>query len=70
MLKLPKVEEAENPRVLFEERVSMLRDFGKMLDALFASFLKSRASSGWEAQTYAIRRWIQQSPASLQAAVA
>jgi hypothetical protein len=57
-LKLPKVEGAENPRVLFEERVAMLRDFCKILDSLYGSFLKLRTSSGWEGHVTAIRKWI------------
>ena len=57
-LKLPDVEEAESPRVVFEERVAMLRDFGRALDALFDTFLKTRASSGWEGYTTGVRRWI------------
>jgi hypothetical protein len=32
-----------------------------MFDALFGAFLKARASAAWEAQTGAIRKWIQQS---------
>jgi hypothetical protein len=68
-LKLPEVEEAETPRVLFDERIAMLRDFSRMLDALFETFLKVRASSGWEGQSNAIRRWIMQT-AKTQAAVA
>jgi hypothetical protein len=60
-LRLPEVEEADNPRVLFEERVAMLRDFGRTLDALYATFLCTRASSGWEGHTTTIRRWIMQS---------
>jgi len=59
-LKLPDVEEAESPRVEFEERVGLLRDFCKVLDGLFESFLKLRASSGWEGQTSKIRKWILQ----------
>ena len=57
-LKLPDVEEAESPRVVFEERVAMLRDFGRALDALFDTFLKARGSSGWEGYTSGVRRWI------------
>ena len=57
-LKMPEVEEAESPRVVFEERVAMLRDLSKSLDALFDAFLKSRASSAWEGYTNAVRRWI------------
>lgn len=57
-LKLPAVEEADSPRVVFEERVAMLRDFGRSLDALFDTFLKSRATGGWESYTSGVRRWI------------
>lgn len=58
--KLPEVEEAESPRALFEERITLLRDLSKTIDALFGAFLKVRASSSWEGQTGAIRRWIMQ----------
>lgn len=60
-LKMPKVEEAENPRVLIEERIAMLRDFCKMIESLYAGFLKTRTSSAWEGHTGAIRKWILQS---------
>jgi len=56
--KLPDVEEAESPRVLFEERIGMLRDLSQTIDAMFATFLKLRASSGWETTVSNIRRWI------------
>jgi hypothetical protein len=57
---LPEVEEADTPRVLFEERIALLRDFSKTLDALFETFLKLRGSSTWESQVSSIRRWIMQ----------
>ena len=59
-LKLPDVEEADSPRVVFEERVAMLRDACKALDALFDTFLRSRAGSAWEGYTSGVRRWILQ----------
>jgi hypothetical protein len=59
-LKLPDVEEADSPRVVFEERVAMLRDFAKSFDALFSAFLAQRSSSAWEGQTTRIRRAIVQ----------
>jgi hypothetical protein len=65
-LNLPDVEEADNPRVVFEERIAMLRDFCKSLDALFESFLKSRTSSAWEGHTTTIRKWIQNSARTAQ----
>lgn len=58
--KLPEVEDAETPRVLFEERISLLRDLCKVVDGLFEIFLKLRTSSAWEGQTMTIRKWIQQ----------
>ena len=60
--KMPEVEEAEDARVVFEERVSMIRDLSKGLDALYQTFLKTRASSAWESQTLTIRKWIMQKP--------
>jgi hypothetical protein len=67
-LKMPDVEDAETPRVVFEERVAMLRDFGKSLDALFDTFLKARATSGWESYTTGVRRWIVQAAKAAAAA--
>ncbi len=58
--KLPEVEDAETPRVLFEERIALLRDLCRTVDGLFDTFLKVRASSSWEGQTNGIRRWIMQ----------
>ena len=55
--KLPEVE-ADTPRVLFEERIALLRELGKTTDGLFETFLKVRASSAWEGQVNIIRRWI------------
>ena len=52
-LKLPDVEEAETPRVLLEERITMLRDFCETIDNLFESFLKARGSSSWEGPHHA-----------------
>jgi hypothetical protein len=58
--KLPDVEEAETPRVVFEERVSLLRDLCGAIDGLFETFLKLRGSSGWEGHVNGVRRWIMQ----------
>jgi hypothetical protein len=59
-LKLPDVEDADSPRVVFEERVGMLREVSKTIDALFDTFLKTRASSAWEGYITGVRRWIVQ----------
>ncbi len=56
--KLPEVEDADTPRVLFEERISLLRDLLKGWDALFETFLKLRCSSSWDGQKSHIRKWI------------
>lgn len=66
--KLPEVEEADSPRVLFEERIAMLRDLSRATDGLFAAFLKLRASSAWESQVGAIRKWIMEPPKKFAAA--
>ena len=57
-VKLPDVEDAETPRVLFEERVALLRDLNKAVDGLFETFLKVRASSSWEGYVGTVRKWI------------
>jgi hypothetical protein len=69
-LKLPDVEEAENPRVLFEERIGLLRDFCRVIDDLFGQFLKLRTSGSWENHVGTMRKWIQRSAKPQAAAVA
>lgn len=54
-LKLPEVENADSPRVLFEERITLLRDFTRWFDQLFEQFCTVRASSSWERTVAAIR---------------
>ncbi|CAA9423625.1 MAG: hypothetical protein AVDCRST_MAG64-3030 [uncultured Phycisphaerae bacterium] len=58
--KLPEVEDAEGPRALFEERVTLLRDLCGAIDGLFDAFLKVRGSSAWEGHVNGMRRWIMQ----------
>jgi hypothetical protein len=60
--RLPEVEDAETPRVVLEERVTLMRDLWSAIDSLFDAFLKRRSSTAWESRTTAIRKWIQQSP--------
>lgn len=57
-LRLPDIEDAESPRVLFEERINLLRDFGDALDGLFDVFLAVRAGGKWTATTSQMRQWI------------
>lgn len=56
--RLPDVEDADTPRVVFEERIALLGDLCKAMDALFQTFLKARASSSWEGQVGGMRKWI------------
>jgi hypothetical protein len=67
---LPEVEEAETPRVLFEERITLLRDLCNAVDGLFEEFLKVRASSSWEGHTGTIRKWIAQNAKPVAATIA
>ena len=57
-VKLPEIKDAQNARVLFEERIALIRDLSKGIDALYETFLKVRASSTWEGQVGGIRKWI------------
>ncbi|MFT3788595.1 MAG: hypothetical protein QM770_20885 [Tepidisphaeraceae bacterium] len=57
-LKLPEVEEADSPRVLFEERITLLRDFVRTMDGVFNAFVQVRGSASWEAYVQNFRRWM------------
>jgi hypothetical protein len=57
--KLPDIEDAEDERGVFEQRIELIRDLSKTLDALFDQFLKLRCGAAWEGQTANVRRWIQ-----------
>lgn len=67
-VKLPDVEDAETPRVLFEERIALLRDLNKAVDGLFEIFLKVRASSSWEGYVGSVRKWIMEPQKKVAAA--
>jgi hypothetical protein len=56
--KLPEIEEAQSPRVVFEERVSSLRGCCKAIDCLFEKFLMIRVGSGWEGQVATMSKWV------------
>jgi hypothetical protein len=60
-VKLPDVENADTPRVAFEERAGMIREVGDLIDRLIAAFLQVRGSSSWEGHTGQVRRWIMHS---------
>ena len=57
-LKLPEIEDADNPRVLFEERITLLRDFTQALNAMYEAFLAARTGGHWHDTTQTIRTWI------------
>lgn len=46
-LKLPEVEQADSPRVLFEERITLLRCFRVILDELVEAFVEVRTGPHW-----------------------
>ena len=56
-LKLPEIEKADTARTLFEERITLLRDFHNCLDAMYDAFLTAR-TAGWETTVGTIRKWI------------
>lgn len=57
-MKLPEIEKADSPRVLFEERITLLRDFMQGFDQMFDAFLKQRAGESWQGHVDQTRRWI------------
>jgi hypothetical protein len=58
--KLPEVEDAETPRALFEERVSLLADCCHAVDVMFKSFCALRLdTAAWSAITINITAWIE-----------
>lgn len=56
-LKLPEIEKADTARTLFEERITLLRDFQNAVDAMYSTFLTARIT-GWENTVGTIRKWI------------
>jgi hypothetical protein len=65
-LKLPEVENADSARVLFEERITLLRNFTQATDALYANFLQRRLA-GWDNSVQQVRQWITARNRSMQA---
>lgn len=57
-VRLPDVEDADSPRVLFEERIGFVRDLCKAIDGMLGDFIKIRTSAEWEPAVLRIRRWI------------
>jgi hypothetical protein len=55
---LPPPAEAQDPRVLFEERIDHLRDLIETTNDLYHAFLKKRLSSKWPQTLQAIRTWV------------
>lgn len=56
-LKLPDIEQADTPRTLLEERINLLRDFSRVLDGMYYSFLTTRCQ-GWNTQVSQIQKWV------------
>src|SRR5258708_22350011 len=68
--KLPEVEEADTPRVLFEERIALLRELCKTIDGIFAAFVNVSASSAWAGQVSCMLKCFMQQATNLVAAFA
>ncbi|HEX8916855.1 MAG TPA: hypothetical protein VF796_31180 [Humisphaera sp.] len=66
-LVIPEIEEADTPRVVFEERITLLRDFCNGIDELFGAFLKVRAGGSWETFGGQIKKWIKAQTAAAAA---
>lgn len=56
-LRLPDVEEADTPRTLFEERITLLRAFDTAIGSMFREFIIERFN-GWAAAVEQIQAWI------------
>lgn len=56
-LKLPDIEDAASSRIVFEERIALMRGFCKAIDQAYEAFLTIRRTSGWENQVSKVRRW-------------
>jgi hypothetical protein len=57
-LRLPEIEDADTPRVLFEERITLLRNFDDLLASCLIAFLEDRRMH-WPARVREIQKWIE-----------
>ena len=57
-LNVPDIEDADSPRVIFEERITHLRDFSRTLDGLLGAFLKQRTGDAWAPTVRSMREWV------------
>lgn len=57
--RLPEVENAETPRTLFEERITLLADMGNAMDSLYGQFLDERSDAEkWGEAVESIKTWL------------
>jgi len=57
---LPDITDAQTPREVIEQRLSLIGTLSFALDQLFTSFLKQRTASGWNAKRETVSKWIRQ----------
>jgi hypothetical protein len=57
-VQLPPPEEANSPRLVFEDRIARLRELIDASEALYVAFLKRRLSSKWPQTLSSMRAWI------------
>jgi hypothetical protein len=55
--RLPEVEDAETPRVLFDERIKALALLNEIVEVMFKEFVLHRTSQSWGLELEDIRRW-------------
>jgi hypothetical protein len=59
-VKLPEIQEADTPRVIFEERIKLMANMVKGFETLFQTFMLLRADDkAWQEVTKEIAEWIQ-----------
>ncbi len=56
--RVPPPQEANNDRLVFEDRIEKLRDLIEAIDGLYSAFLKRRFSNKWPTILNAMRNWI------------
>jgi hypothetical protein len=56
---LPEKDDAQTPRVLFEERIVLLATLIEITNGMFIEFMRLRVSEDWQGSVDGIRKWIQ-----------
>ncbi|MEM9346399.1 MAG: recombination-associated protein RdgC [Planctomycetota bacterium] len=57
---LPDITEAQTPREVIEQRLTLIGSMSFALDQLYQAFLRQRTASGWSSKREAMSKWIKQ----------